>query len=197
MHHRSLLAPLAFVLAACAGDVMTADPDRVCSWPITETATLSKTSGLASGTMAGVCLDSAPPTTADGVQCTVIEAKPASGGCTCDTAAARAPVTDDAAIAAIRANPAAKALELSCLCAIPQLAGSAALACRSDPGSPLLPSGEPVDGFCFAGEDDNPEVTQSCPSAQEIRFVGKGQTSGAPDGAHMVFVLCGEPACGG
>jgi hypothetical protein len=199
MNFRSIASlPFALLVGACTADVQTPTPAQTCSATITKEILVTQAQGLDPFAVAGICLDSAPPPAA-GALCTVIEARPASDACACDPASARLPVTDEALIATVLADPHVQKLGVGCLCAIPKLEGAAEAACRTDPSDPLLLDGAPVDGFCYVGETDNPEVMAACPApAGEVRFAGKGAPAEGDDGDHLVLVLCPSPtSCGG
>jgi hypothetical protein len=135
------------------------------------------------------------------VNCMVVEARTnEGGGACCDPKSDRVDITGDkqAALEPIQQDTLVKQRGYDCFCEIPQLQGTkegeALWTCQNDASrAPTLPSGDPVDGYCYIDQTasppiGNPTLVSSCSASEKrnIRFVGKGN----PAQDATLFITC-------
>ncbi len=132
----------------------------------------------------GQCLPNALTPDANGqVACVVIEATH-SQSCSCDPAAARAPVTADHQCLVDTAKQQPGGAGLDCFCEIEQTSGTASQDCQDNESTQATTS-----GYCYVGPGDgNPVLVKNCPAGEQqlLRFVGAGEP--APNS--VVVVAC-------
>ncbi|MBK9259512.1 MAG: hypothetical protein IPM54_06700 [Polyangiaceae bacterium] len=132
------------------------------------------------------------------VSCLLIEAKQTGGACPpCDPTNARLPVDPSHQSAIELAKQRSPGSNWDCFCEIPQLVGEDLAICQNDiSDTPVTPSGESVDGYCYIDATTEPAIgnpihVATCPENERrrIRLVGKAEP--AKD-ATLVVLCSGE-----